>query len=314
MSGIETWMPLYVGDYFADTRRLNTTEHGAYLLLLMEQWRHGHVPDDDAELARIAGMRIDHWKRSAAKIRAYFEPGGAPGTLRNKRLAAERVRARAIAERRAAAAAERWKRPSTAKARDASTNGGPKPLENQETDHASASALQAVCTTQSQSQSQEDSDSLRASGAGMPRRAAGPVLPAHVQVVAGEPANAEPVGDVGAPENEAERIKRRLWEEGCVILRRLAPGIDNAEMRELIGWGAKRLGDGTRLVQVLRDVEAEFARAEVAGDPIRRIRGFIHTRAGTSKAAKAASAAAPGSAISHAERRIQELEAMRASR
>ena len=150
----------------------------------------------------------------------------------------------------------------------------------------------------------------------MPRRAAAPppMLPAHMRVIEGGAGQAEPVSDVGAPENEAERIKRQLWGEGCAIVRRLAPGIENAAMRELLGWGAKRLGDGARLIQVLRDVEAEFARAEVAGDPIGRIRGFIHTRAGTSKAAKAAAAAAPVSAISHAERRIRELEAMRASR
>ena len=118
---------------------------------------------------------------------------------------------------------------------------------------------------------------------------------------------------VTAPETDAERIRRQLWSEGTAIVRRLAPDVSETVMRELIGWGAKKLGNGTRLIQVLRDVEAEFARAEAAGDPIRRIRGFIHTRAGTSKAAKAAAVAAPASVMSHADRRIQELRAMRSA-
>lgn len=37
----DIWMPIYIGDYLKDTRHLNTEEHGAYFLIMMELWNKG---------------------------------------------------------------------------------------------------------------------------------------------------------------------------------------------------------------------------------------------------------------------------------
>ena len=92
------WMPLYIADYLADTRRLSTIEHGAYLLLIMEYWRNAGLPNDEIQLARIAGLTYSQWRKHEPSIKPFFQEG-----WRHKRIDEELFEATATYERRSKA-------------------------------------------------------------------------------------------------------------------------------------------------------------------------------------------------------------------
>ena len=110
MSKIGAWMPLWIGDYKADTQRLTLEQHGAYLLLLMDYWRNGPPPDDEATLARILGINVRKWRSLSAEIAPFFVRSG--GRLHHKRVDAELAGARERSGKAAAkakvAATRRW--------------------------------------------------------------------------------------------------------------------------------------------------------------------------------------------------------------
>lgn len=74
MSAADTWMPLYVADFLTDTTHLNTIQTGAYLLVLMGAWvRGGKLPNDDAQLARIARCDPVEWLSLRPILEPFFE-------------------------------------------------------------------------------------------------------------------------------------------------------------------------------------------------------------------------------------------------
>jgi len=82
------FMPLYVGDYLADTTHLTVTEHGAYMLLLMSMWRNGgSLPNDDKSLARHARCTRGQWDRMRPVLIEFFE--ATDRTITQGRLAKE---------------------------------------------------------------------------------------------------------------------------------------------------------------------------------------------------------------------------------
>ena len=92
------WMPLYVGDYLGDTGHLTTTQHGAYLLLMMHYWRKGELPDDDKQLSKITKLPLKVWLEYRDTLQDFFYDG-----WRHKRIDAELQKMMTVSAKRAIA-------------------------------------------------------------------------------------------------------------------------------------------------------------------------------------------------------------------
>lgn len=68
------FMPLWVSDFLGDTQGLDATETGAYMLLIMAQWRAGgaSLPNDPKRLQMMAKCGRA-WPRVWEKISPYFQ-------------------------------------------------------------------------------------------------------------------------------------------------------------------------------------------------------------------------------------------------
>jgi uncharacterized protein YdaU (DUF1376 family) len=110
MAEVKVWMPLFIGDYLAETSRLTTEQHGAYMLLIMDYWRNGPPPDDPQVLAQIARLTLDAWSNAQAMLKHIFSIED--GVWRHKRIDAELLAAKenhGKAQVKAKAAADaRW--------------------------------------------------------------------------------------------------------------------------------------------------------------------------------------------------------------
>ena len=96
---VESYMPLWIADYLADTQHLSRDEHGGYLLLLMAYWRKGEaLPDDDRKLAAIANASPAEWRKLRPVLAEFFQV--ADGVWTQKRIEAELARAKAIRARK----------------------------------------------------------------------------------------------------------------------------------------------------------------------------------------------------------------------
>lgn len=61
MSNSFPYFPFYAADFEIDTRAYTVEAVGAYIRLLIHQWINGSVPQDELQLARIAGCTPDEF-------------------------------------------------------------------------------------------------------------------------------------------------------------------------------------------------------------------------------------------------------------
>jgi uncharacterized protein YdaU (DUF1376 family) len=106
VSKVDKYMPLWIGDYLADTTHLSTVQHGAYLLLIMAYWRKGPLRNDDATLAATAKMTAAEWRKHKLVILAFFTLND--GQFTQTRIEKELVRAGEVRKKAKAAADARW--------------------------------------------------------------------------------------------------------------------------------------------------------------------------------------------------------------
>jgi len=126
------WMPLYIGDYLRDTTRLTAAEHGTYLLLIMDYWVNGPLPDDEKQLSAIVRAFGRPSERSSERslkdlrkiLHIFFTKSSQK--WHHKRIDIERARSRAAYEQKCraglASAASRRASNGTAQPNDRSND------------------------------------------------------------------------------------------------------------------------------------------------------------------------------------------------
>ena len=243
-------MPLYIGDYLADTSRLSTEQHGAYLLMLMDYWRSGPPLDDDEELASITKLPLPQWRKHASKLRSFFNV--VDGRLVQNRADAERQKAGVISSKRSeagkAGAAKKW---------------GKQPGKDDGDDMANAMANAMANGQQNDGPSPSPPQRLRSVGSTSSGEAPGGDLPTDLAGDGcGEPREAPP------PPSDAGRACLALRGANVHdvnpahpdLLRLLAAGVTP----EAIGATAAELvaaGKPARMAYVLRTVESRLQQA-----------------------------------------------------
>lgn len=133
----DSFMPLWIGDYLADTMHLTRDQHGAYLLLLMAYWRHARaLPNDNAYLAAVTKSTEDEWRTMAPVLAKFFTVDATAWT--HGRVEEELKKAKKAYDDKVgkakAGAAKRW---SGHKPKDNSSNAQALPKQSQSQPHLS---------------------------------------------------------------------------------------------------------------------------------------------------------------------------------
>lgn len=131
----KAWMPLYIGDYLADTADLTQGEHGAYLLLLMHCWQKGFLPANEKLCCRIAKADTPQSRKNVVSVRFRFFYLADDGNYHHKRIDKELLRSQEISEKRTEAVNKRWANEPSKSNTHVSTNGDTKGIPSQSHSH-----------------------------------------------------------------------------------------------------------------------------------------------------------------------------------
>jgi uncharacterized protein YdaU (DUF1376 family) len=91
-SKTDIWMPLYIGDYLADTSHLDAERSGAYLHLLMHYWRKGPLLNDFRSLGEVSKLRGESTESILKLLLDEFFSLEEDGRWHQKRTDAERAK------------------------------------------------------------------------------------------------------------------------------------------------------------------------------------------------------------------------------
>ena len=128
------YMPLFWGDFLANTMDLSAQEAGAYLFLIAHAWeRGGEIPCERVRLARIAHVRQDQWPRIWKTLEKFFDverDGLAISRTTHPRVIAELQRLDKIASKRSEAALQKHTKSNGANGQTHSTQSIKKDLKS----------------------------------------------------------------------------------------------------------------------------------------------------------------------------------------
>lgn len=123
-------MPLYVGDFLADTMHLGATETGIYIRLIMHCWQHGSIPLNNRKLALIAHCDTRLWHQYRETVLQFFDVVNA-STAQHKRVSTELQRYAELSNKRKASAEQvhKKKRASAVQVHPQSQSPSPRDIE-----------------------------------------------------------------------------------------------------------------------------------------------------------------------------------------
>lgn len=97
------FMPLFWGDFLANTMHLTAQEAGAYLFLIGHAWEHdGEIAA--ADLQRVARIGNAHWHKVRPRLEQFFTTTTVVGSWYHERVHSELIKAAEISNKRKGAA------------------------------------------------------------------------------------------------------------------------------------------------------------------------------------------------------------------